>query len=101
MDAFLTLEKTVMVFRGSIFFKLNNRISERFTYGTLAAGVNPCPCTFFLASDTVPKSYTLSLSGGYDVPWPCQYFAKLFLTDKQKSVLFVHTGFDSVKKEFY
>ena len=69
----MALEKTVMVFRGSIFFNLNNCILERFTYGTLAAGAFP-PAPAIASSDSYSnrKSYTLSLSGGYDVHWLAQ-----------------------------
>lgn len=46
----VALEKTVMVFRGSVFFNSQHRISERFADGTLAAGAfPPAPAMFSLA----------------------------------------------------
>ena len=50
------------------------------------AGVNPCCDIPFLTSGTVLLSYTLSFSGGYDVPFPFHIVMIMDLT-KMKEMM--------------
>ncbi len=46
----------------------------------LAAGASPCPSLSPKAPDSTSTSYTLSSSGGYDIPWPSQSSRSHLLT---------------------
>jgi len=69
--------------KGRVF---DNIFSSFFSYRTLPAWDGPRPFKYSLPSDSDPKPYILSSSGGYDVPWPPNFNGNFYLTYSFQSI---------------